>query len=115
MAIRALVSFVVLTAATIGCSSAWPRQEPQAFPAGQYTVQFTAAGVPPKVPERLRSMMTGTSIVTFTPDGRVRNEVNGKIDAEGHYASTAGSWSLQMSGVPATVNASARRASIAGL
>lgn len=71
-----------------GCSH-WPLQEPQPFPSGIYTFSLSAAEIPPEVPPDILPNMVGTFVVTFSPQGRVKNEVNGKLDAEGHYASTS--------------------------
>ena len=63
-------------------------QEPQPFPAGVYTFEITAEELPQDVPSHIRPLMIGKYVVTFTANGRVKNVVNGNLDAEGHYVYT---------------------------
>jgi hypothetical protein len=72
------------------CSAVSQAVEPQPFPAGVYTFELTPAETPADVPADIRPFMTGKYVVTFTGEGRVRNVVSGKLDAEGRYASTPG-------------------------
>jgi hypothetical protein len=63
-------------------------EEPQPFPAGVYTITITADEVPVDAPPDVRKVLIAKYVVTYSANGRYKVLANGKLDAEGRYAST---------------------------
>ena len=63
-------------------------EEPQPFPAGVYTITITSDEVPLDAPADVRKVLIAKYVVTYSANGHYKVLANGKLDAEGRYAST---------------------------